>query len=341
MAPTATPKRRLFEGQDLDGQLSPTPNKKPRKGRVSLSIQDRVDIIKEKSKGLSDDQIAMKRGLSRSTVTKLLGKKDHILQESERLGNLSPKVFAIQKSPFHVIEKAVWKWFQHFRNQGLPVSGEAIKHQALVFYNEFVERGTDLPDFSASNGWLLRFQQRYEIGNKRLHGEANSADLGIVESGRQSLKDLLQDYDLEKIYNADETGLFFRLGPCTTLASLSDNSKGSKKDKNRLTVLFCCNATGSRKLKPLVIGKSAVPCDMKGINFETLKVTYRNNTKAWMVGPLWREWVKWVDGQVEPDSVLVVDNCPAHVSVDDINLKNLKVNIKTFQLRLLKCIQLS
>ena len=35
--------------------------------------------------------------------------------------------------------------------------------------------------------------------------------------------------------------------------------RGGKNSKERLTVLLCCNADGSEKLTPIVIGKSKKP----------------------------------------------------------------------------------
>ena len=64
-------------------------------------------------------------------------------------------------------------------------------------------------------------------------------------------------YRPEDVYNADETSLFFQMTPDQTLAIQA--VKGKKKDKARITILLCMNATGTDKLKPLVIGKSAKP----------------------------------------------------------------------------------
>ena len=41
-----------------------------------------------------------------------------------------------------------------------------------------------------------------------------------------------------------------------------------------MSILFCANATGSHKLRPLVIGKSLNPWCFKNLNKSTLSVTY-------------------------------------------------------------------
>ena len=55
-------------------------------------------------------------------------------------------------------------------------------------------------------------------------------------------------FDIENVYNADDTGLFFRLGPNKTLATKSDRAKGIKKTKNGLRLYF---ATIPREQKRL------------------------------------------------------------------------------------------
>ena len=132
-------------------------------------------------------------------------------------------------------------------------------------------------------------------------------------------------FDIENVHNADETGLFFQLGPNRTLATKSDRAKGTKKDKERVTVLLCCNATGTKMIKPLVIGNYQNPRCFKNINTQTLPVRYTSNSKAWMTMEKWNEWLKWLDNQLVEKSLLLIDNCPAHTDGSSINLKNLQV----------------
>ena len=108
-----------------------------------------------------------------------------------------------------------------------------------------------------------------------------SAD--VVADYRQRLPAIIQGYELSDVFNCDETGLFFRVLPDKTLAVKESDCKGGKLSKERLTVMFCCSATGE-KLKPLVIGKSRKPHCFRNVNVQTLPVTWRYNKKAWMTG---------------------------------------------------------
>ena len=60
-------------------------------------------------------------------------------------------------------------------------------------------------------------------------------------------------YDLNNVFNADKTALYWELEPSKTLAQ--GPLSGKKKSKKRVTLLLTCNATGTEKLKPLFIHK--------------------------------------------------------------------------------------
>jgi hypothetical protein len=70
------------------------------------------------------------------------------------------------------------------------------------------------------------------------------------------LHGLIEGYAAEDIYNADETGFFFKCLPDKTYGFGNANCHGGKKSKDRLTVMVCCNLTGNDKVELLVIGKS-------------------------------------------------------------------------------------
>ena len=53
----------------------------------------------------------------------------------------------------------------------------------------------------------------------------------MVGGARLSLKNLLSNYDIADIYNTDDFGLFYCLGPSRKLAAKDDEAKGCKKTK--------------------------------------------------------------------------------------------------------------
>ena len=146
-------------------------------------------------------------------------------------------------------------------------------------------------DFNPSVGWLARWKQRNNIAFKRMHGEKKDADTGAAEHWiENTLPSLLESYDSENVYNADETGLYYRALPDGTLTFKSDTSGGSKKSKDRVTVLVACNMTGSDKRRLLVIGKSRDPRCFRGK--KGLPVSYNNSQNAWMTSDIFEKWLR-------------------------------------------------
>lgn len=99
------------------------------------------------------------------------------------------------------------------------------------------------------------------------HGESASVDIEALEIDLQSLRQTLQSYLNDDIYNMDETGLYWKARPDRTLAS--EEITGGKKEKARITANFCCNASGSDKLPIQFIGKAKNPRCFKNQNQES------------------------------------------------------------------------
>lgn len=76
-----------------------------------------------------------------------------------------------------------------------------------------------------------------------------------------------------QVYNADESGLFWKVLPNKTLAHSGEKSApGRKVSKERITFMPCSNASGSYKLKLLVLGKSMKPRAFKNVH---IPVSYK------------------------------------------------------------------
>ena len=107
-------------------------------------------------------------------------------------------------------------------------------------------------------------------------GEKRSADVQSIQPFIEMLYRMIQEnyLQLEQLYNADETGLYWRVLPTTTLASAREKeAPGVKKSKDRVTLLGCVNATGQHKLQPVLIGKYKKPRCFKNVNMSALLST--------------------------------------------------------------------
>ena len=178
-------------------------------------------------------------------------------------------------------------------------------------------------NFHASDGWLARTRRRQDIIRVRVAGEAAEADLQGKFDFLGQFSQLRRGYEDWEIFNADETGAFFRATPDSSYAIKGHKLSGGKKSKERLTILFCVSMTGEKR-KLLVIGKSLKPRCFK--NVDSLPVDYYANKSAWMTAEIWEEWLKNFDRDLRREqkkALLFVDQCTAHKSIP--HLTHLKV----------------
>jgi hypothetical protein len=63
--------------------------------------------------------------------------------------------------------------------------------------------------------------------------------------------------------------------------------------KDRITFLFCVNANGGLKIKPLLVYSSKTPRIFKKENVckPKLSVYWKSNTKAWVTRSTFTEWI--------------------------------------------------
>ncbi|GES81535.1 tigger transposable element-derived protein 6-like [Rhizophagus clarus] len=130
---------------------------------------------------------------------------------------------------------------------------------------------------------------------------------------REKLQELINNFDLENVFNCDETGLYWELKPSKTL-SIGPFSR-IKKSKNRITLLLTFNATGSVKLSALFIHKYQTPRDLIGIDKSKLPIDYFWNKKAWMQTSIWNKYLELLNQRMKKRNkkiLLLVDNAPVH-----------------------------
>ncbi|XP_054724231.1 LOW QUALITY PROTEIN: tigger transposable element-derived protein 6-like [Uloborus diversus] len=173
-------------------------------GRKQISFQDKLNVISDIDDGMKQVDAAKKYGLSQSTVATFLKKRKHI-EDAVRSNSVNPKRKRLKVATNEKIDAAVLKWFQEMRAANIPINGPLLCAQARK-YAAMLGNET----FKASNGWLMRFRDRHGITFQEIHGEKKSAPMNEAKAWRQEkMKEILQKYAPENIYNADEAGLFF------------------------------------------------------------------------------------------------------------------------------------
>ena len=287
---------------------------------VTLTLKRKIDLIgtAEMNPSKKRKEIAEGFGIAPTTVTGILKDKEKYKQQYFS-GQIDVNKSRVRPARFNAVDDALLQWFTHARSSNIPVTGPAMKAKA-----EDISHQLGIYDWSCSEGWLHRFKKRHNISYKVISGERGAVDEEKTDAWIEDvLKPTLSKYDSKDIFNADETGLVWRLLPDKTLAFKSEKCFGGKKSKDRITVMVCANMDGTEKYPLFTIGKFRNPRCFKGI---TLPVQYSANPKAWMTLDLFKDWLRGFDSSMASQHrkvLLVIDNCPAHPRIHNLKATQL------------------
>lgn len=256
--------------------------------QVRLKLEEKAEILKKTDKGVNGKRLALEYGVSEAAISKIKKKRHEILEAVSNTFESAQKK-TLHKPEYVDLEKSLYEWFLNQRQRNCAVSGPMLKSRAKVeFERLYPDRGSG--SFNASDGWLSKFKKRHGIRYLKICGEILSSDTSEITPFIHTFRATLNEMQLTdaQLYNADESGLFFRMLPDKTFVMACEKSApGRKIAKERVTFLLCANADGTHKLKPLVIGKSAKPRCFK--DFEN-PLEYTNSKKAWMNSQLFFKW---------------------------------------------------
>ena len=198
--------------------------------RTDLTLSQKVEIVHlVQEKRLSQIEIAKRFECSQSAVSKIVKNKDAILGEADNNKPHSRKRKWSGKA--NNVDEALYKWFVDARARDAPVTSAVLEEKATHLAGLLGK-----PEFKATNGWLCRWKSRHGIKFKKAHGEKKDADVDAADQWSSTVSaELLEKYEPCNVYNADETGIYYRALPDGTLTFSTDALSGSKKAKERIT----------------------------------------------------------------------------------------------------------
>lgn len=283
---------------------------------TTLTLETKLKLLRDvdnMGKTQTKKEIADKYGIPANTLSTILKNREK-LEKMASTSSVNMGKKRMRLSKVEDIDEGLLTWFKQSRSLGAPISGPILMEKAEELAKEL---GIS---FVPCSGWLGRFKRRHGIIFKCVSGEAASVNMSTVETWKDTaLQQLLESYGPDDIFNADETGVFFKCLPDKTLDFKGAVCTGGKKAKDRLTVLVAANMSGNEKLPLFVIGKTAKPRCFN--NIKALPVNYAANKKAWVTSDLFVSWLQKLDRKflLQGRSVaMIVDNCPAHPTVDDL-----------------------
>ena len=158
------------------------------------------------------------------------------------------------------------EFVEEARKVPLPVTRATIQSFGVAAGDKMLAAASTSADkklemFGASEKSVRNFLLRHGMSSTVLHGEAGSVDVESIAEGMEAIRLACLDYDMENIFNVDETGIFFRLLPKRTYLSIAENRKtarGTKamNAKDCVSAYMCTNATGTGRVPIAIIGKS-------------------------------------------------------------------------------------
>lgn len=253
-----------------------------------LTLEQKAEILKKLDSGVRANRLARDYGVTEGAITYIKKKKQEIFDACANSFHEAKKK-TLHKPEYEEMESKLYKWFADQRNKHVPINGIEMKAMAQKYFAELYP-GKKSTDFNASDGWFTKFKHRHGIRLKKICGEILSSDASVITPFIHNLRAKMDEMGITnaQLYNADESGLFYRLLPNTTYVTACEKTApGRKIRKERVSFMLCSNADGSNKVTPFVIGKSKNPRCFKGFK-NPLVYDYSKN--AWMTSRIFVDW---------------------------------------------------
>ena len=294
--------------------------------RKTLTFEEKGIILDKLARGVRVITVANEYGVNESSIRTIRKNGDKI-RAALLAGNAatSKSLRSASNIVLARTEKLLIKYLDRQRKSGIGVDNKLLSAKACHFYNVLsakMDVASPQP-FGASKGWLRSFNKRHNLHRKKFTGESVSADANAASAYPAFFRDIMLEggYTADQVYNADETGLIWKKMPDSTyIARETKKAPGRKAYKDRFTLLLCCNASGTHKMKPTVVHKSLNPRSYARVTDRG--VYWYKNKAAWVTQAVTNEWF---DDHFVPDArehcrkmnvdfkvLLILDNAPGH-----------------------------
>ena len=127
---------------------------------------------------------------------------------------------------------------------------------------------------------LNRVKEWHNLSQHKVCGKSADVPQDTVDSWKECLGSIFSGYEVQDIWNVDETGCFYCALPDK---SLSEKAKKCKEDKKVQRAVDCCSFSLYYR------GKEKTGCNWKvclrylrNINKDDMPCQYLNQDKAWM-----------------------------------------------------------
>lgn len=131
--------------------------------RKAISIQQKVDIIRDIEKGMKQCDVAKKWKRSETTISTIFKNRVETLAEWVS-GNAKRK--RLKTSNFEQLDSALLKWFTQQRLKGVSITAAILQEKSLEF-----AKSLNIEGFKGSVGFINRLKKRHGVVCKVINGE--------------------------------------------------------------------------------------------------------------------------------------------------------------------------
>jgi len=255
-----------------------------RKPRTPISLGDKLALFQIRDAGHTWARTLAMLRLNMSVLAARAIHKNK--EESRRRAAASEDLSRTRqlRSYFEAVSQGLWNWDQAIKRVGgrhLPVSGVLFEARARRIAMELGVTG-----FKGSPHFIQNWAARHNLHNVALWGQRGSTDVAGAAVRIAEIRSGIEAYSAERIYNMDETGLFFLCisSRAYVKAGQRRKARGTKamKAKDRVTLFFDCNATGTHKIPVAMIGKAKQPMCFKPPRRPCPLPYFSKPARAWM-----------------------------------------------------------
>ncbi|CAM5112945.1 unnamed protein product [Natator depressus] len=195
-----------------------------KKQRSVPTLEEKLAVLDLLRDSMSVSNVARKYGCNKSSIRAIKIREREIHQAMASSAPITAKVTSqVHDKTLEETEKALNLWLEDMNRKHVPIDGNMLQEKALSLYALFkppAKEGqpSDEKEFKASQGWLNSFRNRFNLKNMQTTGEAASANEEAAKAYPEQLKKIIEDKGFlpEQVFNADETGLFWKKMPDRT-----------------------------------------------------------------------------------------------------------------------------
>lgn len=206
-------------------------------GKVpSLTIQKKSEIVAELEQGVSPKILASKYRVTQGCVSKIKKNAKTIIsmaQDEIKLGWISRK--NVKNSQFKKVHVGLYIWIVQERYRMKMLNDTLLLTMASKFKKSFYNDSSPM-----SIGFLQNFKKSKRLRKVKATGEKRAADKDAILPFKDYFRKLIVDGDfsLAQIYNADESALYWKNLPESSIILPQESS--DDVEGNLIFFTYCC-----------------------------------------------------------------------------------------------------